>query len=164
MKLRMCTMSHHKECVKSQRNRNTHLPMNHTQHSRQPSSFPGIQEQKYDIMLFDQLFQVHHAFYQSFLLFLVISNHMPWHWNTQNMTSWLDHGVNFFQARCSDWCFKVVFYLAVLKSEEALANWVAIADLSVVHKRNSFITPSKQIPCHLAAQTSRSQQQTLGLF
>jgi len=113
-------------------------------------------------VLLDQLFKGFQVFIEFACVLLI--NSVPRHRDAHDDTSRVDLRVDFLEPPRRDLCLEVVFSLAVLKGEQALAHRVAVAHSPVVNKSDIFIAPTEEVSTDLAAKRARAEEQTLALL
>ena len=59
---------------------------------------------------------------------------------------------------------EVVLRPTVIEGEQALANWIAVADSTIVDEGELSVAPTEQIPRDLTTKRSRSKQEAFGFF
>jgi hypothetical protein len=127
-------VSHHQESVKSYRDGDDQFVVCNSLHCGEPASFPRVQKQEYDIVIFDELFQLHRRLKKLLVLCRVRANRVTRHRDAHHDSVRIHVRVNFPKSLSGYRSFKVILLLAVLKSEKALSHRVAERNAPTVHK------------------------------
>lgn len=150
-------MAHNDESFEAKGHSDAEFAVHLRQDRRQPSSLSGVEEQKDDVVVSDKVLKLLSVAEKLFVLFL--GNGVSGHWDTHDDTLSLHFRINFGDSLGGNRGLEVVICPTVFEGEEALADRIAVADPSIVHKCKLCVPPTEEVASDLTPERARTEEQ-----